>query len=129
VAPRRVWLRVLLLVCLPERVLLGERSSVIVPGHVAAGERVGIRIRAYIPVGERVRVPEPPLVRVPVSDPGLGLAHIRGPDADADHIGTDIGAAEHTRDYGTRDYGTARIHSGEYSIIRIGTRLCVAANW
>ena len=36
--PRCVWLRVLLLVCLPERVLPGERSSVIVPGHVSASD-------------------------------------------------------------------------------------------
>ena len=52
--PWCVWLRVLLLGCLPERVLLSERSSVIVPGHVAVGERVRIRIGACLPVAVRV---------------------------------------------------------------------------
>ena len=116
-----------------ERVLLSERSSVIVPGHVSADERVGIHARECIPVGERVRVPEPPLVRLSVSDPDLGLAYILGPeDADADHISTDIGTAEHapifgTCNFGTCNFGTARIHAGEHSIIRIGSRVCVAA--
>ena len=111
--PRRVWLRVLLLGCLPERVLLGERSIVIVPGHVSADERVCIR--AYIPVSERIRVPEPPLVRFSVADPGLATSSAR--HADADHISTDIDAAEHARDYGifgTCNFGTARIHVGEH---------------
>ena len=98
--PRRIWLRVLLLLgCLPERVLLSERSSVIVPGHVTVGERVRIRIGACRPVA--VRVAQPPLVRLSVFVPDLGLAHIRVSGADADHIG--IGLAEHTSVFGTRD--------------------------
>jgi len=110
--PRRVRLRVLLLVgCLPERVLPGERSSVIDPGHISAGVRIGIRIRVQIPVA--VRVPERPiLLRLPVSVPDLGLAYIRLPHADADHI--DIGLGEHTHVFGTRNFGT-RIHSGDDS--------------
>ena len=147
--PRRVWLRVLLLGCRPERVLLGERSIVIVPGHVAVGERVCIRACLSV----RVRVPESPLVPLSFSD--LGPAHVQGPDADADadhstpDIGTpDIGTADlgtadlgtpdlRTADLGTPDFGTCnfgtcnfgtgRIHAGEHSIIRIGTRVCVAA--
>jgi hypothetical protein len=108
---RRVRLRVLLLVCLPERVLRGERSSVIVPGHISAGERVCVRIRAHIPVA--VRVPERPvLVRLPLPVPDLGLAYIRVPHADADHIGADL--VEHTHIVGTRNFGT-RIHSGDHS--------------
>jgi hypothetical protein len=135
--PRRVWLRVLLLGCRPERVLLGERSTVIVivPGHVAVGERVCIR--AYL----SVRVPESPLVPLSFSD--LGPGHVQGPDADpdADHISTtDIGTADlraadiraadlraadlRTPDFGTCNFGTGnigtgRIHAGKPSIIRI----------
>ena len=111
--PGRVCLCACLLVCFRERVLAGERSIVIVPGRISAGERVYIRIR----------IPEPPFVRLPVSVLGLGLAHIRVPDADADHI--DIGLAEHTRVFSTRivgtacivgacNFGTGRIHAGEH---------------
>ncbi len=145
--PRRVWLRVLLLGCRPERVLLSERSIVIVPGHDAAGEYVCIRACLS------VRVPESPLVPLSFSD--LGPGHVQGPDADADadhstpHIGTaDIGTADlrtadlrapdlRTPDFGTADFGssnfgtcnhgTGRIHAGERRIIRIGTRFYVAA--
>ena len=53
--PRRVWLRVLLLVCLPERVLLSERSIVIVPGHIAAGERECIHPGEHGPVHIGIR--------------------------------------------------------------------------
>ncbi len=84
-----------LLGCLRERVFAGERGIVIVPGRISAGEYVRIRIR----------VPEPPFARL--LDCVLGLAHIRVPDADADHIGT--GLAEHTRDYSTRIFSTACI--------------------
>ena len=128
--PCRVWL----LVCFSERLLVGERSIVIIPGRISVGERVYIRIRACLLFADRIRVPEPPFVRLPVSDPDLGLAYIQGPDADADadHISTDIGAAEHTgvfgiRNLGTRNFATARIHVGEHSIICIGTCVCVAA--
>ena len=142
--PRCVWLRVLLLGCRPERVLLGERSTVIVPGHDAAGEFVCIRACLSV----RVRVPESPLVPLSVSD--HGPAHVQGPDADADadHSTTDIGTADYgtadygtpdygtpdygtpdygTPDYGTPDFGTGRVHAGEHSIIRIGIRFYVAA--
>jgi hypothetical protein len=145
--PRCVWLRVLLLGCLPERVLLGERSTVIVPGHDAAGERACIRAC----LSARVRVPEPPLVPLSVSD--LGTAHVQGPDADADHRTPDHRTADHgtpdhrtadhgtpdhgtpdhrTADHGTANYGTAnfgagRVHAGERRIICIGTRFYVAA--
>ncbi len=111
--PGRVCLCACLLVCLRERVLAGERGIVIVPGRISVGEYVYIRIR----------VPEPPFVRLLDCVPVLGLAHIRVPDADADHIG--IGLAEHTRDYSTRifstacivgacNFGTGRIHAGEH---------------
>ena len=147
--PRCVWLRVLLLGCRPERVLLSERSIVIVPRHVAVGECVCIRACLSV----RVRVPESPLVPLSFSD--LGPAHVQGPDADADadhstpDIGTaDIGTADlgtadlgtpdlgtpdfgtpdlGTPDFGTCNFGTGRIHAGEHSIIRIGTRFYVAA--
>ena len=103
--------RVCLLICLRERVFAGERGIVIVPGRISAGERVYIRIR----------VPEPPFARL--LNCVLGLAHIRVPDADADHIGT--GLAEHTRDYSTRivstaciagacNFGTGRIHADQH---------------
>jgi hypothetical protein len=140
--PRCVWLRVLLLVCVPERVLLSERSIVIVPGHVAADECVCLRACLS------VRVPESPRGSLSVSD--LGPAHVQGPDADADadHSTPDHGTADHgtpdhgsadhgtpdhgtpdygTPDYGTPDFGTGRIHAGERRIIRVGTRFCVAA--
>ncbi len=115
--PRRVslcaCLLIWLLVCRRERVLAGERSIVIVPGHISAGEHVHIRIR----------IREPPFVRLPDCVPVLGLAHIRGADADADHI--DIGLAKHTRVFSTRivgtacivgacNFGTGRIHAGEH---------------
>ena len=130
--PHRVCVRVRLLVCRPERVLLGERRIVIVPGHVSVGERVCIR--AGIPVD--VRVPEhQSLVRLPDSDPDPGgLAYLHVPDADAhadaDHIGTDL--AEHTHVFGTYNYrdcvfGTARIHTGEHSLVRSSIRFDVAA--
>ena len=93
----------------PERVLLGERSSVIVLGHVSADQRARLRIRGCISVGDRVRFPEPPLIRLPISGPGL--AYVQGPDA----------GAEHTHVFGTCNFGTARIHVGEHRIIRIGT--------
>ena len=119
--PGRICLGDCLLICRPERVLVGEHSIVIVAGHISVGERVFIRIRACLPVA--VRVPEPPFVRLSVPDLGLGLAYIRVPDADADHIGT--GFAEHTRVFSTRifstactvggcNFGTGRIHAGEY---------------
>jgi hypothetical protein len=134
--PRCVWLRVLLLVCLPERVLLSERSIVIVPGHDAAGECVCLRACLS------VHVPESP--RVPLSVSDLGPAHVQGPDADADadhstadHSTADIGTADigtadlRAPDFGTPDlrapdFGTGRNHAGEHRIIRIGTRVCVA---
>jgi hypothetical protein len=139
--PRCVWLRVLLLVCLSERVLLNERSTVIVPGHISVSECVCIRACLS------VRVAESPLVSLPVSD--LGTAYVQGPDsdADADHSTADIGTADigtadlrtadlrtpylrapdfGTADFGTPDHGTGRIHAGERSIIRIGTRFYVA---
>ncbi len=45
------------------------------------------------------------------------LAYIRVPDGNADHI--DIGLAENTRDFGTRDFGADRIHADEHSLVRI----------
>ena len=123
--PRCVWLRVLLLVCLPERVLLSERSTVIVPGHISVSECVCIRACLS------VRVAESPLVPLSVSD--LGTSYVQGPDADADadHSSTDIGTADHRTpdfgtadlrapdlrapDFGTPDLGTGRIHAGERS--------------
>ena len=137
--PRCVWLRVLLLVCLPERVLLSECSIVIVPGHVAADECVCLRACLS------VRVPESP--RGPLSVSDLGPAHVQGPDADADpdadHSTADIGTADlRTPDFGTADigtpdfgtadlrtpdFGTGRIHAGERRTIRIGTRFYIAA--
>ena len=119
--PGRVRVCVRLLLCPRKRVLAGERSIVIIPGPTSAGERVRIRIR--IRFADRVRVPEPPFVRLSVPVPVPGLAHIRVPDADADHIGT--GLAEHTRvfstacivgarNFGARNFGTGRIHAGEH---------------
>ncbi len=65
---------------------------------------------------------------LPVSVPDLGLAYIRVPDADANHIGADL--AEHTHVFGTRNFGT-RIHSGEHSRAgehsTVGIRIYVAA--
>ena len=107
----------------------GERSSVILPGHVSAGERARLHTRGCIPVGERVRVPEPPLVRLSVSHPGL--AHVQGPDAGAGHVSTGMAPPSTpvfgTSNFGTCNFGTARIHVGEHSIIRIGTRVWIAA--
>jgi hypothetical protein len=121
--PGRACLCACLLACLRERVLVGERSIVTIPGRISAGERVGIRIR----------VSEQPFVRLPDCVPVLGLAHIRGADADADHIDADL--AEHTRvfstrivgtacivgacnfgtcNFGTCNFGTGRIHAGEH---------------
>ena len=108
-----------LLGCLPDHVLPGERRSIIVPGHVAAGERACLRIPAYIPVG--VRVPEPPLVRLPVPD--LGLAHVQGPDPDADHISTDTDTDHLSTDIAEHTHVG---HVGGHGIIRIGTRVWVA---
>ena len=123
--PRCVWLRVLLLVCLPERVLLSERSTVIVPGRISVSECVCIRACLS------VRVAESPLVPLSVSD--LGTAYVQGPDpdADADHSSTDFGTADfrtpdfgtadlrtpdlRAPDFGTPDLGTGRIHAGERS--------------
>jgi hypothetical protein len=140
----RVWLRVLLPGCLPERVLLSERSAVIVPGRISAGEHACIRAC----LSARVRVPEPPLV--PLSGSDLGTAYVQGPDAnaDADHstpderapdFGTsnfgapnfgapDFGAPDFgTSNFGTSNFGTGRIHAGEHTIIRSGARVWVAA--
>ena len=122
--PRCAWLRVLLPGCLPERVLPGERSSVIIPGHVTAGERACLRIRACLPAG--VRLPQPPLVRLPVPDPGL--AHVQGPDPDADHIGADLDTDTDTDHLSTDIAEHTHVgHVGGHSIIRIGTRVWVAA--
>ena len=101
---------------------LGERRSVIVPGHIAAGDRACLRIPAYLPAGERVRVPEPPLVRLPVPDPGL--THLQGPDPDADHISTDTDTDHLSTDIAEHTHVG---HVGGHSIIRIGTRVWVAA--
>ncbi len=113
--PCRVCLLIWLLVCLPEPVLVSERS--IAPGRISVGECVFIPfLGACIPLAYcvRVRVPEPIPVRLPVPVP----VYIRLPV----HIAID----EHII-VGARGFVRASIHVGEHTLVRIGIRFYVAA--